>query len=315
MKVINYFTTLSICLALVLLLGINVSTLAQQSPYIIDVHLHGSWPESDDEKYREHLLTQMHNNKVKLAVISLTDYDHIANWKEAAPKQFLAGVMLACPRNLKEPLYKCFPTSEGWVDINWLSDMVKAEKIHAIHELGLNYYGILPSNPRFAPYFSLAAELDIPVGIHTQRGPPPGAKNSLRSDPACCPNYDPEVGNPALLRPVLEKHQNLRIWIQHVGSGKTGGFEPFWTETLALLKDYPNVYLDLSITNGPLPIAQYESSLKKLIQAGFGDRIMFGSDNLPYELILKRLDSMKWMSEAQRQAILFKNAETFFKLK
>lgn len=283
-------------------------------PQIIDVHRHGTWPTGDDEAYRDQMLAEMKANGVGLAVIALTEYDDIQNWKDAAPEVFLAGVMLACPRNLAEPRYKCFPEDEGWVDIDWLRTMVETGKIGAIYEIGPNYYGISIANPRFEPYLALAAELDIPVGVHTQRGPPAGAPNSTRSDTNCCPNYDPEMGNPALLRPVLDKYPKLRVWLQHVGAGRSGGYEPFWDETLSLLQDYPQVYVDLSITNGPIPFDQYDKSLRKLIDAGFGDRIMMGTDNLPLGLVLNRLRSIDWMSQAQRNAILYENATRFFQL-
>ncbi len=305
----------SVVLLILASAALDDRVLAQETPTIIDVHRHGTWPDGDDENYRTKTLAEMKANGVRLAVISLTDYDHIESWKDASPEFFLAGVMLACPRNLSEPRYKCFPSSEGWVDLTWLRKMVEAGKIEAIYELGPNYYGISPSNPRLDPYFALAAEFDLPVGVHTQRGPPPGARNSTRGDPSCCPDYDPEMGNPALLRPVLDRYPGLRIWIQHVGAGRAGGYEPFWDETLALLRDYPQVYLDLSITNGPRPIAQYEESLRTLIEAGYGDRIMFGSDNVSVTLILERLSSIDWLSQPQRNAILHENAERFFRLK
>ena len=281
---------------------------------VIDVHRHGAWPDGDDAFYLAKTLSTMADNGVRLSVISLTDYEDVETWVDAAPGAFIAGVMVGCPRNAAEPRYKCFPSSEGWVDVEWLRDQVVRGKIGALHEIGPNYLGMSVANPRFAPYFALAAEFDLPVGVHTQRGPPPGARNSTRKDAGCCPNYDPAMGDPSLLRPVFERHPGLRVWIQHVGSGRAGGYEPFWDETLALLEDYPNVYLDLSITNGPRPIAQYEHSLRVLIDAGFGDRIMFGSDNVPIDLIVNRLKSIGWLTAAQRRAILFGNAARFFEL-
>ena len=121
------------------------------------------------------------------------------------------------------------------------------------------------------------------------------------------------MGNPALLRPVLERYPGLRVWLQHVGAGR-GALPPFWDETLALLRDYPNVYLDLSITNGAMPQEQYEATLQRLIDAGFGDRIMFGSDNLPLAPTLARMRQVTWLGDAQRRAILYGNAARFFRL-
>lgn len=278
---------------------------------VIDVHRHGSWPWSEDAPYRAETLDEMDANNVATAVLSITDYDDVEDWQAAAPERFIIGAKIPCPRNLAEPRYNCFPSSEGWVDLEWLETHVKAGRIRAIHELSPNYYGISAANPRLDPYFALAHRYKIPVGIHTQRGPAKGSRFSTRADPNCCPDYDPEMGNPSLLRPILDRYPGLKVWIQHVGSGR-GDHSPHWEETLALLRDYPNVYVDLSITNGAMPVAQYEAALARLIEAGFGDRIMFGSDNLPIAPIIKRLESIAWLSEAQRRAILHDNAARFF---
>lgn len=280
---------------------------------VIDVHRHGSWPWSEDAPYRAETLAEMDANNVTTAVLSITDYDDVEKWQAAAPGRFITAVKLPCPRNLAEPRYRCFPGSEGWVKLDWLEEQAKAGRIRAIHELTPSYSGISAANPRLDRYFALAHRHGLPVGIHTQRGPAAGSRHSSRSDPNCCPDYDPAMGNPALLRPVLERYPGLKIWIQHVGSGR-GDHAPFWDETLALLRDYPGVYVDLSITNGAMPVEQYEAALKMLIDAGFADRIMFGSDNLPVAPILARIKAVEWLSEEQRRAILHDNAARFFGL-
>lgn len=279
---------------------------------IIDVHRHGGWPGMDQDAVRVRTLAEMDQRGVVVAVVSMTGYDDVDTWDPASGR-FLVGPMLPCPRNLLEPRYKCFPVDEGWVDLEWLRAGVEAGRIQVLHEVGPSYYGIAAGNPRLAPYWALAAEYDLPVGVHTQRGPASGSRNSTRAEPGCCPDYDPAMGNPALLRPVLERHPGLRVWIQHVGSGR-GSHAPYWEETLALLRDFPQVHLDLSITNSAMPLAQYEDALRRLIDAGFGDRIMFGSDNLPVDEAVQRLDSIGWLDDAQRRAILCGNAARFFRL-
>ena len=280
---------------------------------IIDVHRHASWPWSEDAPYRGQTLKELDSNGVAVAVLSIHDYDDVEGWVGAAPNRFIAGIKIPCPRNKAEPRYGCFPASEGWADIGWIEREIRAGRIKAIHELMPSYSGISPANPRLDAYFALAHRYRIPVGIHTQRGPAPGGRHSTRADPDCCPDYDPAMGNPALLRPVLDRYPGLKIWIQHVGSGR-GDYGTYWPETLALLKDYPGVYVDLSITNGAMPLSQYEETLARLIDAGFEDRIMFGSDNLPIAPILRRLESMRSISDAQRRKILHDNAARFFGL-
>ena len=86
------------------------------------------------------------------------------------------------------------------------------------------------------------------------------------------------MGNPALLRPVLKRHPRLRLLLQHVGAGGEPGNVPFDNETLAVLADHATVYVDMSILNSDTPADVHEAKLRRLIDAGFGDRIMFGSD-------------------------------------
>lgn len=277
---------------------------------LIDVHRHAAWPDGNSDEVRKEQLEEMASNDVLVAVVAVTTPEEVDRWQVPG---VVVGVSLACPRNLSEPRYKCFPETEGWADLVWLEEQVSSGKVRALHELGPSYYGISPANPRLDPYWALAEKFDIPVGIHTQRGPRPGGRFTTRSDPNCCPDFDPQMGNPELLRPVLKKHPNLRIWLQHVGSGNAD-YGTFWPETLALLRDFPNVYVDLSITNGAMPKEQYEETLRTLIDAGFGDRIMFGSDNLPIQPILARLDSFDWLGDAQKTAILRSNAERFFRI-
>jgi hypothetical protein len=300
-------------LILALCLSCALPARAQDSGPIIDVHRHGSWPGSEVAPYRTAMLAEMDADGVVLAVLSFTGTGDVGGWVDAAPGRFLAGPHLPCPRNLGEPRYNCFPETEGWVGLDWLRTEAARGRVKVLHEITPSYAGIRIGNPRLAPYLALAAEFDLPVGVHTQRGPRPGASHSTREDPRCCPDYDPGMGNPALLRPVLERHPGLRVWIQHVGSGR-GDHGPFRDETLALLRDYPRVYVDLSITNGAMPQSQYEATLHRLIDAGFGDRIMFGSDNLPIAPILARLRQVAWLTETQRRAILYDNAARFLRL-
>jgi hypothetical protein len=277
---------------------------------LIDVHRHAGWPDSDGDAVQRGQLEELEANGVKVAVVAVTNKADVERWQREV---IIVGTWIVCPRNQAEPRYHCFPDNEGWADPIWLEEELAAGRIQAIHELTPSYSGISPANPRLEQFWALADAYDIPVGVHTQRGPPPGARNSIRSNPDCCPNYDPEMGNPALLRPILTRYPDLRIWLQHIGAGR-GDHQAFWPETLALLNDYPNVYVDLSITNGAMPIEEYGATLRRLIDAGFGDRIMFGSDNLPIGPILQRLEGFAWLDEDQKQAILHGNATRFFRL-
>lgn len=286
---------------------------AQDNQLIIDMHGHVPYAYSSEGAERSVSIEEIKRQGFHYAVIGAATKEDVEALQDPS---ILVSVMLACPRNLAPPYYQCFPEDGGWVDIEWLENEVAAGRIGAIHEILTNYSGISPGNPRLEPYWALAERYDIPVGIHTQRGPTPqGGLASPRGDPNCCPNYDQAMGNPDLLRPVLDRHPDLRIWIQHVGAGPEGtDFAPFWDETLALLRDYPNVYLDVSITNSIMPLAQYEETLRRLIDAGFKDRIMFGSDAMPLQPIIERTNRIEWLSDEDKLAIFYGNAARFLRI-
>jgi uncharacterized protein len=174
------------------------------------------------------------------------------------------------------------------------------------------YAGIDPNDPRMVPYWRLAARYDVPVAVHINRGP--GPESRIRRDGGCCPNFNGEMGNPALLRPVLERHPQLRIILQHVGTGRAPDLLPFDAEIFALLRDYPRVSLDMTILNSLFPAEVHERELRRLMDAGFGDRIMFGTDGQPAGPILRRLEAIPWLTAEQRRAILYDNAARFLRL-
>ncbi len=279
---------------------------------IIDVHRHAPLANSDrPDEGPGKMLMDLNKHNVVLSVVSVTSPVQAQRWSRHVSDRLLLGAMLPCPIDRKQSSYHCFPRTKGLPDIDWLRKNIQNGTIGALHEMMFNYDGTLPDHPKMAPYWALAEEFSVPVGVHSWSGPPPG--RSIREDPDCCPNYDGEMGNPMHLRPVLDRHPGLRIWLQHVGSD--GDTNPqLWQQTLDLLADYPNVYVDLSITNSVLPIEQYESALNRLIDAGFGNRIMLGSDNVPLELILERLESLETINDQQRVAIQYNNAANFFGL-
>jgi len=48
-------------------------------------------------------------------------------------------------------------------------------RLAALSEITTQYAGIAPDDPRLEPYYALAKELDLPVGIHLGPGPPGSA--------------------------------------------------------------------------------------------------------------------------------------------
>ena len=287
------------------------ATLASAGEPVIDVHRHASWPGTDDEPARAAALAEMDSNHIVLALLFINEPGDVAAWPEAVPGRFIAGPAMPCPITHRPPGRRCFADTAGWPDPAWLEGELRRGRIGLIGEMLFVYAGIDPNDPRMAPYWALAARYDVPVALHINRGP--GPDSPIRRDGACCPDFNGEMGNPALLRPVLERHPRLRLILAHVGTGSPD-LPPFDAETYALLRDYPLVALDLSILNSVFPAEAHERELRRLVDAGFGDRILFGTDGRPAAEILRRLEAISWLSHTQRRAILYDNAARFLRL-
>lgn len=279
---------------------------------IIDVHKHASWPGADDAEARAALLAEMDAEGIVLSLLHINEPGDIQGWLQAAPGRFIGGPAMPCSQTAREPFYRCFAETHGWPDLVWLEREMAAGTIGLLGEMQFVYAGVHPDDPRMSPYWNLAAKYDVPVAVHINRGPPPGT--GPRTDPRCCPRFNGELGNPALLRPVLKRHPRLRILLQHVGTGGAPDNLPFNDEIQALLTDYSRVYFDMSILNSVAPEDKHESELKRWIKAGFEDRIMFGSDTRPAAPILRRLEKIDWLTGKQRRAILYDNAARFLRL-
>jgi hypothetical protein len=282
---------------------------AQRFQPVIDVHKHASWPGADDASARNALLAEMDAEHIVLSVLFLNEPGDVQGWLQAAPGRFIGGPAMPCPPTSQEPFYRCFPETKGWPAIEWVLRGMVSGGIGILGEMLFVYTGDHPDGDRMRPYWAAAAIHDVPVAVHINRGPPPGT--GPRSDPRCCPGFNGEMGNPALLRPVLERHPGLRIMLQHVGPPGPLNFDK---ETLALLRDHPTVYFDMSIINSTLSPEAHEAELKRWIDAGLGDRLMFGSDTRPAAPILRRLESIQWLTAEQRSAILYDNAARFLRL-
>ena len=66
------------------------------------------------------------------------------------------------------------------------------------------------------------------------------------------------------------------------------------------------------------PRAQFYAELKRLVDAGFGKRIMFGSDPGPFPTAIgaaiKSIQEAPFLSAAQKRDILYNNAARFLRL-
>ncbi|MBA4159900.1 MAG: amidohydrolase family protein [Gemmatimonadetes bacterium] len=113
------------------------------------------------------------------------------------------------------------------------------------------------------------------------------------------------------LEEVLVRHPRLRIWVMHHAS-------PLVDEMIAVLFSHPQVYVDIAQNNWGFPREHFYAQLKRLVDAGFAKRIMWGSDqmiwpgNIP--VAIETIQNAPFLTEAQKRDIFYNNAARFLRL-
>jgi predicted TIM-barrel fold metal-dependent hydrolase len=287
---------------------------------IIDMHLHaqtfeefGTWSSGDrpphpttglppEAKTNADILRltleAMDRYNIKLGVVS-GRIETVYAWKAKAPDRFLTSAE-----------FSGRPASDATAlgpspSLDSLRREHDAGRLQALGEITSPYDGLDFDGPELAPYFALAAELKMPVGVHTGLTFP-GAVHT------CCPRYRIERGNPVHLDEVLARHRGLKLYIMHMG-------EMFQESTLAILHMYPQVYVDMgALVWGAMPREQFYANLQALVHAGYGKRIMFGSDQMVWpELIgqaVETIESAPFLTDEQKHDIFYNNAARFLGL-
>jgi hypothetical protein len=178
------------------------------------------------------------------------------------------------------------------------------QTIEVMAEITNQYAGIAPDDPRMEPYWALAEELDIPAGIHIGTGPP--GVIYLGST-----GYRARVHSALTLEEVLVRHPRLRVYIMHAGF-------PLLEDLLAVLYAHPQVYVDVGVIVFTQTRASFYGYLRGIVEAGFGKRVMFGSDQMVWPGVIERsiavLEEAPFLSEAQKRDVLYHNAARFLRL-
>jgi predicted TIM-barrel fold metal-dependent hydrolase len=287
---------------------ISCQTATNKNLPIIDMHMH-SYPvdymgelnipnpvtgrpsgAASDEELMLATLSEMRRYNIVKGVTS-GPLDVVYRWKTEEPKRLIGGVY--------------FDEVTSLPDVEQLRQQFMSGRLGVLGELVAQHAGLSLNDSLFAPYLTLAEELDIPVGVHTGLGP--------EGTPyTCCPKFRVTYGNPVLLEEVLVKHPKLRLYIMH------GGW-PYLEETKAIMAVYPQVYADLATINWIIPREEFHEYLKDLIRAGFGKRLMFGSDQMVWPeticMAIEGIESAKFLSKEEKRDIFYNNAARFLKLK
>jgi predicted TIM-barrel fold metal-dependent hydrolase len=259
-------------------------------PKVFDVHLHGHKDPSSQ-------IADLKKAGVYKTAIS-SSWETQEKYRNEKEVDVLYGLMLPCPLG-KVPysFQKCFEDGKDWPPIDWVEEQIKNKKINFIGEILSQYYGISSSDSSLYPYYRLAEKYSLPVGIHTgAAGPGHGA-----------PHFSLELGHPTLLKRMLKDFPSLKIWIMHAG-------DRHYKETIQMMKEDARIYTDISVISNPdiVPPQAFAAGLKEFIEAGLEDRIMFGSDNGDINKTVKNVLDLEFLSDQQKEKILYRNAEKFF---
>lgn len=277
---------------------------------VIDVHLHLYGGDAKSEHYNPDALQQgpaldslredwlsesMDRNQIVLAIGGGSV--KYAGEYASADARIWAGITFPCSKQVARD----WPCEKDFMTLEELKAVYAENDFRAMGETLFNYYGIPPSDPRLDPYWALAEALQLPIGVHADAGP---SKVNERERP----NYRPDYADPELLRPVLQKYPNLKLYLMHYG-------DSYSEQAIALMKDYPGVYCDISAISLYQPKAVWEPNLRRLYANGLGNRLMFGSDfEGTIEDNLRVIFNIGWLNEQQKRDILYFNAARFLGL-
>ena len=279
---------------------------AQSRLPVIDVHVHAyakdqRWEHkvgnpitgqamtaTNEQAHMRETFAEMKKYNIVKALVS-SDYEAALRWKTAAPDNIIASYGFDDPAK---------------VNLEFLRKEHSAGRLVSLGEIGAQYAGLAPNDPKLEAIYALAEELDVPVGIHIGLSKPGIAYDDS-------PKYRAALSNPMLLEDVLIRHPKLRLYVMHAGW-------PMLDQMVALMWAHPQVYVDVAVINWALPRAEFHSYLRRLVEAGFGQRIMFGSDQMVWPDAIGRaiegIDSAAFLNEQQRRDIFYNNAVRFFRL-
>lgn len=246
------------------------------------------WSPENEAELLSRTVDVMARNNV-FGVLSGT-LERVQRWKEAAPERFIRGHAFMLDDDAPSP--------------QTLERLHGQGRIEVLAEVTNQYAGISPDDRRMAPYWAMAERLDLPVGIHIGTGPPGAIYLGAG-------NYRARMHSPLDLEDVLVAHPKLRVYVMHAGF-------PMLDDTLALLYSHPQVYVETGVIVYTQTRKAFYRYLKALVEGGFGNRIMFGSDQMVWPEAIERsiqvVEAAEFLSQDQKRDILYYNAARFLRL-
>ena len=247
-------------------------------------------PPTDEAVMRETIaLLEKHN----IWAVTTGLPDRVATWRAAAKGRIIPS----------------FAFTDRRVTPAAFRRMHAAGEFAVFGEITAQYRGLLLSDSVYTPYFALAEALDVPVGVHLGEGPPGGAWFLGGGGPPT--RYRVRLGSPLQLEEVLIRHPKLRLYVMHYAS-------PFVDEMIAMLYSHPQLYVDIAQNDWGFPRQHFYAQLKRLVDAGFEERILFGSDQMVWpatiEVAIRTIEEAPFLNATQKRAIFYDNAARFLRL-
>jgi predicted TIM-barrel fold metal-dependent hydrolase len=241
-----------------------------------------------DKEFQDSLIATM--KRLNMTIIASGDPTIIRNWqKAAAPGRVIPSLTIS---SSKEMTVMAF------------TDSLSSGFYKVMGEVAPQYQGMSPSDTSLDGYFAAAEKLNIPVGIHMGTG-----GNGMAN--ISSPKYRASLGNPLLLEDLLARHPKLKVWVMHAGY-------PMIDEMIALMGANAFVYVDIAGMIWSYPLAEVNGYIQRLVQAGFGKRIMYGTDLMVWPKLLETsiavIENANYLSFDQKRDIFFNNAVRFFRL-
>lgn len=244
-------------------------------------------PAKTDQEMQEALVSTM--KRLNMTIVAYGDAEIIRNWQKAVPGRVIPGIGISSPEDMTVEAFE---------------DSLSSGFYKVMGEVAPQYQGLSPSDMALDEYFGVAEKLRIPVGIHMGTG-----GNGMANITA--PKYRASLGNPFLLEDMLARHPKLKIWVMHAGY-------PMADEMIALMGANAYVYVGLAGFIWSYPLEEINAYIQRLVQAGFGKRIMYGTDLMIWPKLIETsigvIENANYLSFDQKRDILFNNAVRFFNL-
>ena len=231
--------------------------------------------------------------RLNVTAVVFGDTKSVQKWRDAMPGRVIPGT------SFNEGM-----TPGKRVPLDELRKEFTQDGFKVMGEIGLQYEGLSPSDMSVDQFFALAEELDIPVAIHM------GTGGSGRAN-VMMPKFRGSMGNPLLLEELLARHPKLRVQVMHAGY-------PMIDNMLTLLQANSHVYVDVAGLIWSYPLKEVNRYIQRLVEAGFEDRVMFGTDQLEWPKLMAYsisiIQNADYLSPEQKRDILYNNAARFLRL-